>query len=62
MRFVYGKDSWRKIQQGEERGYLLTNGLGGFSSLSMIGSNARNDHALFMAALQAPTKLSLIHI
>lgn len=56
MRFVYGKDSWREIQQGEERGYLLTNGLGGFSSLSLIGSNVRNDHALFMAALYAPSK------
>lgn len=53
---VYGKNNWRKIEQGEENGYLFTNGLGGFSSLSMIGSNARNDHALLIAALQAPSR------
>lgn len=53
---IYGKNNWRKIQQGEENSYLLTNGLGGFSSLSIINSNARNDHALFIAALQAPSK------
>lgn len=56
MQFVYGKNSWREIWQGEENGYLFTNGLGGFSSLSIIGSNVRNDHALLMAALQAPSK------
>lgn len=56
MRFIYGKNSWRSIRQGEENGYLLTNGLGGFSSLTAIGSNARNDHALLIAALQAPSK------
>lgn len=55
MRFVYGKNSWRRMEQGEENGYLLTNGLGGFSSLTMIGSNARNDHALLIAALHAPS-------
>lgn len=53
---VFGKNNWRKIEQGEENGYLLTNGLGGFSSFSIVGANVRNDHALLIAALQAPSK------
>ncbi|MBE6070415.1 MAG: glycogen debranching protein [Clostridium butyricum] len=54
MKFIYGKNDWSTIERGEENCYLLTNGLGGFSSLTMIGSNARNDHALLMACLKAP--------
>ncbi|MBQ7840526.1 MAG: glycogen debranching enzyme family protein [Lachnospiraceae bacterium] len=54
MRFVYGKIDWSTSDRGQENCYLLTNGLGGFSSQSMIGSNARNDQALLMACLCAP--------
>lgn len=54
MRFVYGKMDWNSSDRGQENCWLLTNGLGGFSSQSMIGSNARNDQALLMACLKAP--------
>ncbi len=54
MRFIYGKNDWSSMERGQENCYLLTNGLGGYSSLSMIGSNARGDHALFMACVKAP--------
>ena len=54
MKFIYGKNDWSTMERGEENCYLLTNGLGGFSSLTMIGSNARNDNALLMACLRAP--------
>lgn len=54
MRFTYGKIDWSGQDRGQENCYLLTNGLGGFSSQSMIGSNARNDQALLMACLRAP--------
>ena len=54
MRFVYGKQDWVTRERGQENVYLLTNGLGGFSSASMINSNVRNDQALLMACLRAP--------
>ena len=54
MRFVYGKQDWATRERGQENVYLLTNGLGGFSSASMINSNTRNDHAFLMASLRAP--------
>lgn len=56
MRWVYGKNDWRMPEQGEENCYLLTNGLGGYSSLAITGAAARNDQALLMAALKPPTK------
>lgn len=42
--------------------YLLTNGLGGFSSCTMAGSVTRNDHALLMACVKAPNhRYNMVH-
>ena len=38
MKFVYGKQDFKTFERGEENCYLMTNVLGGFSSLNMIGS------------------------
>jgi glycogen debranching enzyme len=54
LRFIYGKNDWCDLARGQESCYLITNGLGGYSSMSMIGSNTRNEHALLMACVQAP--------
>lgn len=54
MKFIYGKNDWSSMDRGQENCYLLTNGLGGFSSLTMVGSSARNDHSFFMASVKAP--------
>lgn len=62
MRFVYGKHDWVTFERGEENCYLMTNGLGGFSSLSMIGSCSRNDQAVLMACLKSPNhRYNMIH-
>ena len=54
MRFEFDKQNWTNIIDGEKDCYLLTNGLGGYSSLSVIGAAARGDQALFMSAKRAP--------
>lgn len=54
MKFIYGKQDWHTRTRGQENCYLLTNGLGGFSSCSMISSNTRADHALLMACTEPP--------
>ncbi|WOO34524.1 amylo-alpha-1,6-glucosidase [Anaerocolumna sp. AGMB13020] len=54
MKFIYGKNDWKTLERGQENCYLITNGLGGYSSLTAIGSNTRNDHALLMACTIAP--------
>lgn len=54
MKFIYGKNDWSTLERAQENCYLLTNGLGGFSSSTMIGANTRNDHSLLMACLKAP--------
>lgn len=54
MEFIYGKNDWSSMSRAQENCYLITNGLGGYSSLTLAGSAARNDHALFMACTKAP--------
>jgi predicted glycogen debranching enzyme len=54
MEFIYGKNDWADLSRGQENCYLLTNGLGGYSSMTMLGSVTRNDHALLMAGMHPP--------
>ena len=62
MKWNYGKQDWKLISRGLENCYLMTNGLGGFSSLTMTGAAARNDHAFLMACVQAPNhRYNLVH-
>ncbi|MDE6925896.1 MAG: amylo-alpha-1,6-glucosidase, partial [Acetatifactor sp.] len=53
---------WKTFERGEENCYLMTNGLGGFSSLTAIGSCSRNDHAVLMACVKSPNhRYNMIH-
>lgn len=62
MKWIYGKQELKNLERGQENCYLLTNGLGGFSSLTMTGSVSRNDHALLMACVQAPNhRYNMVH-
>lgn len=62
MKWIYGKQDWKTLERGLENCYLLTNGLGGFSSLTMPGVVSRNDHALLMSCGKAPNcRYNLVH-
>ncbi len=62
MRFRYGKQDWKTLERGEENCYLMTNGLGGFSSLSLTASCSRGDQAVLMACTHAPNhRYNMIH-
>lgn len=54
MKISLSKANFRDMNRLEESNYLLTNGLGGYSSLTLAGSCTRNDHALFMGCIVAP--------
>lgn len=62
MRWIYGKQDWNTLARGLENNYLLTNGLGGFSALTMTGAASRNDHSVFMACVKAPNhRYNMLH-
>ncbi len=54
MRYEFDKTSWPTIFEGEKNCYLITNGLGGYNSMNLVGGLTRGDQALFMAAKKAP--------
>lgn len=64
MKFIYGRQDFKTFERGEENCYLMTNGLGGFSAQTAVGSCSRNDHALLMScsAAEAPNRrYNMIH-
>ena len=62
MRWIYGRQDFKTLERSQESCYLMTNGLGGFSSLTAAGAAARNDHAFLMACVKAPnSRYNLIH-
>ena len=58
MRF--GKSEWSSFESGIGREWLLTNGIGGFSSSTVIGANSRRYHGLLVASLEPPVERRLI--
>lgn len=56
MKFRYGKQELSSLTRAQETCWLLTNGLGGFASLTAAFSASRGDHGLLIAAETAPSK------
>lgn len=54
INFSYGKNNFKNKNIAQENCYLLTNGLGGYSTLSIINSIIRNDNGVFVVATTAP--------
>lgn len=55
-----GRSHWRTYGQGIGREWLLTNGIGGYASSTVIGANTRRYHGLLVAALKPPVDRRLI--
>ena len=56
----FGKSYWKSENQGIQKEWLLSNGIGGFSSGTIIGMNARRYHGLLTASLLPPAERYLI--
>ncbi len=56
----FGKSYWKDYNEGSEREWILTNGIGGYASLSLICSNNRRYHGLLVAGLKPPTSRFLL--
>ena len=62
MKFAYGKQDMTDLARAQENCFLLTNGLGGFASMTGAFSASRNDHGILIAARTAPNdRVNLVH-
>ncbi|MGC9514419.1 amylo-alpha-1,6-glucosidase [Methanocrinis sp.] len=50
----------KSYQEGTEREWLITNGLGGYASSTILGANSRSYHGLLVAAKDPPTERTLL--
>lgn len=55
-----GKSHWRTWEDGIGKEWLLTNGIGGYASSTVTGSNTRRYHGLLIASLRPPVNRHLI--
>jgi len=46
----------KDIQPSDGREWVVTNGIGGYASLTLLGNNTRKFHGLLVASLQPPTR------
>ena len=62
MRFLYGKQDMRTLERAQETSFLLTNGLGGYASVTAAYSVPRCDQGILVAAVKAPNeRITLVH-
>ena len=62
MRFLYGKQDMRSLERAQENSFLLTNGLGGYMSVTSAFSVPRCDQGIFVAAVKAPNeRIMMVH-
>jgi len=59
-RLHFGKADWRTYERAIDKEWLVTNGLGGFASGTIIGLNTRKYHGLLFAALNPPVERVLL--
>src|SRR5580692_8786580 len=56
----FGREICGDLDAAEEREWLVTNGLGGFASGTVAGTSTRRYHGLLLAALEPPSKRTLL--
>ena len=62
MRYFLGKQDMRTLRQAQEQSVLLTNGLGGYASVTAAFSVPRCDQGILIAAVKAPNeRISMVH-
>ncbi|TEB04334.1 Amylo-alpha-1,6-glucosidase [Pelotomaculum schinkii] len=52
--YYFGKENWRTLERGIEKEWLVTNGIGGYASSTIVNLNTRKYHGLLVAAHNPP--------
>lgn len=52
--YFFGKNDWRTFEQGTQKEWLVTNGIGGYASGTIINANTSKYHGLLIASQKPP--------
>ncbi len=62
MKFLYGRQDMASLDRAQEMSFLLTNGLGGYASMTAAFSAPRADQGVLVAAAKAPNvRVTMVH-
>lgn len=56
LTYKLGRGNWRTIEEGNEREWLIGNGIGGYSGHTIIGGGFRSFHAYLVPAMNPPVE------
>ncbi|MGL4623383.1 MAG: amylo-alpha-1,6-glucosidase [Culicoidibacterales bacterium] len=56
LQYTLGRGAWRTLAEGNEKEWLITNGIGGFAGHTVSGGGFRSFHAYLVAAFNAPVE------
>jgi predicted glycogen debranching enzyme len=56
LTYKFGRGNWRDIEEGNEREWLIGNGIGGYSGHTVIGGGFRSFHGYLIAATNPPVE------
>ena len=56
LTYKFGRGNWRTIEEGNEREWLIGNGIGGYSGHTIIGGGFRSFHGYLIAAMNPPVE------
>ncbi len=59
--YFFGKNDWRTLEQGAQKEWLVTNGIGGYASGTIINANTSKYHGLLIAAHKPPGR-RVVHL
>ncbi|MDR3594544.1 amylo-alpha-1,6-glucosidase [Clostridium sp.] len=60
LKYRFGRGNWRTIKEGNEREWMIGNGIGGYSGQTIINSCFRSHHGYLIASLNPPVERSSI--
>ena len=52
----FGKGYWKTFEEGLQREWVITNGIGGYAGDTLIGAHSRKHHGMLIASLNPPTE------
>ncbi|AWB43120.1 glycogen debranching protein [Paenibacillus sp. CAA11] len=58
--YHFGKSAWRTLEEGNEREWLLGNGIGGYANHSVPGGGFRMSHGYLIASTKPPVNRVLV--
>ena len=56
LTYRFGRGNWRSIKEGNEREWMIGNGIGGYSGQTIINSGFRSHHSYLVASMNPPVE------